>query len=86
MNSGTQAQAETGEATVPAETPGTAADAEQSVSAPTDQGGIERQLSHEEYDPKGTLALILIYFVILALMWVFMYFIEFLGNDLIVVG
>ena len=83
MNSGPQAQADTGEVAVPDERP---ADAEQSVSAPIDQRGIERRLSHEEYDPKGTLALILIYFLILTLMWVFMYFVEFLGNDLTVVG
>ncbi|WP_256297992.1 hypothetical protein [Haloarchaeobius salinus] len=59
---------------------------EQSVSAPAMQEGPERELSHEEFDPKGTLALILMYFTILVVMWVFMYFIEFLGNDLVVVG
>ncbi|MFW5916841.1 MAG: hypothetical protein ACOCRD_00370 [Halorubrum sp.] len=40
----------------------------------------------EEFDPIGTLALIGIYFVILLLAWVFIYFIEFLGRDLVVVG
>jgi hypothetical protein len=73
-------------ATVPAETNEEEAEAEKSVSAPPTQDGIERELSHEEYDPKGTLALILIYFAILLLMWVFMYFVEFLGNDLVIVG
>ncbi|MFC7134292.1 MULTISPECIES: hypothetical protein [Salinibaculum] len=77
MNSGATAPAERTEA--PDET-------EPSVSAPTDQAEIERELSHEEFDPKGTLTLILIYFLVLTLMWVFMYFVEFLGNDLIVVG
>jgi hypothetical protein len=57
-----------------------------SVSAPVTQEEPERELTHEEFDPKGTLALILMYFAILVLMWVFMYFIEFLGNDLVVVG
>ncbi|WP_138006153.1 cytochrome oxidase [Halalkalirubrum salinum] len=46
----------------------------------------KREIDHEEFDPKGTLALILIYFVILSILWVFMYFIEFLGNDLTVIG
>jgi len=59
---------------------------EQSVSAPVTQDEPERELTHEEFDPKGTLALILMYFTILVVMWVFMYFIEFLGNDLVVVG
>jgi hypothetical protein len=73
-------------ATVPAESSEQDAEAEKSVSAPPTQEGIERELSHEEYDPKGTLALILIYMAILVLMWVFMYFVEFLGNELVVVG
>ena len=45
-----------------------------------------RKLSHDEFDPNGTLALIAVYFVILLAMWVFMYFVEFLGNELTVVG
>ncbi|QCC52938.1 cytochrome oxidase [Halapricum salinum] len=56
------------------------------MSAPPDQSEQVRELTHEEFDPKGTLALILLYFVILAVMWAFMYFVEFLGNDLVVVG
>ncbi|MDR5671787.1 ba3-type terminal oxidase subunit CbaD [Halalkaliarchaeum sp. AArc-CO] len=40
----------------------------------------------EEFDPKGTLALIMVYFGILVVMWFFMYFVEFLGNDLVVIG
>lgn len=40
----------------------------------------------ENFDPKGTLAMILIYFGMLILMWIFIYFVEFLGNDLTVVG
>ncbi len=45
-----------------------------------------KEIDHEDFDPKGTLALILLYFVILTILWVFMYFIEFLGNDLTVIG
>lgn len=41
---------------------------------------IEREIGHDEYDPIGTLVLISIYFVILAVLWVFMYFVEFLGR------
>ena len=46
---------------------------------------VVREIGHEEYDPKGTVALISVYFVILLVMWVFMYFVEFLGNELTVV-
>jgi hypothetical protein len=48
--------------------------------------GIVRNIGHDDFDPIGTLVLIGIYFVILALMWVFMYFVEFLGGDLTVIG
>ncbi|MFP8957465.1 hypothetical protein ACLI4Y_12100 [Natrialbaceae archaeon A-CW3] len=47
---------------------------------------LERQIGHDEFDPVGTLALIGLYFLILVLMWLFMYFVEFLGNDPTVVG
>ncbi|MFB6083687.1 MAG: hypothetical protein ABEJ94_05530 [Halorientalis sp.] len=47
---------------------------------------IENELSQEEYDPKGTIVILLVYFVILALMWTYMYFVEFLGNGPTVVG
>ncbi|MCW8173367.1 MULTISPECIES: cytochrome oxidase [Natrialba] len=39
-----------------------------------------REIDHDEFDPYGTLALIVLYFVVLTLMWVFTYFVEFLGN------
>jgi hypothetical protein len=61
-------------------------DMEESVTSPATEDGPERELSHEDFDPKGTLALILVYFVILTFMWVFMYFVEFLGNEFVVVG
>lgn len=47
---------------------------------------VEREIGHDEYDPIGTLALIGLYFLILAFMWVFMYFVEFLGNEPTVIG
>lgn len=40
----------------------------------------------EEFDPVGTLALILVYFAILTIAWVYVYFIEFLSRDLVVLG
>lgn len=48
--------------------------------------GVERELSHDEFNPVGTLTLIFAYFVILVVMWAFMYFVEFLGRGLTVVG
>jgi hypothetical protein len=47
---------------------------------------IERRIGHDDFDPVGTLVLIGIYMAILSAMWVFMYFIEFLGGDLTVIG
>lgn len=41
---------------------------------------IVREITIEEYQPKGTLTLTLIYFAIVVLMWIFMYFVEFAGN------
>jgi len=41
---------------------------------------IERKITLEEFQPKGTLTITLIYFVIIVLMWIFMYFVEFAGN------
>ncbi len=48
--------------------------------------GIVRELEHDDFDPVGTLVLVLIYMAILIGMWVFMYFVEFLGRGLTVVG
>lgn len=45
-----------------------------------------REIGHHEYDPIGTLTLIALYFAILVLLWTFIYFVEFLGRDLTVVG
>jgi halocyanin-like protein len=46
----------------------------------------EVELKHDDFDPVGTFTVVLGYFVILVLMWVFMYFVEFLGNGPTVVG
>lgn len=51
-----------------------------------ENGVTETIGSDEQFDPIGTLTLIGIYFVILLLAWVYIYYIEFLGRDLIVVG
>lgn len=45
-----------------------------------------REIDHDDYDPIGTLTLIAIYFLILVFLWIFIYFVEFLGRDLTVVG
>ena len=56
------------------------------MSAPTedavspDDDAIERTIDHDEFDPKGTLALITLYFLILVALWIFMYFVEFIGR------
>lgn len=52
----------------------------ETASAADEAGGTE------EFDPIGTLTLIGIYFAILLLAWVYIYYVEFLGRDLVVVG
>lgn len=39
-----------------------------------------------EFTPYGTAALLSIYFLILVVLWIFMYFVEFLGNGPTIVG
>lgn len=46
----------------------------------TQTGEIEREIGHDEFEPVGTLALILVYFLIIGALWIFMYFVEFLGR------
>jgi halocyanin-like protein len=46
----------------------------------------EEEIGHDEYDPWGTATLVAAYFAILVLLWIFMYFVEFLGNGPTVVG
>ena len=45
-----------------------------------------REIGHDEFDPIGTASLIVIYFAILVIMWIFVYFIEFLGRGPTVIG
>ena len=51
-----------------------------------DTGATKTIGPNKDFDPIGTLTLIGIYFVILLLSWVYIYYIEFLGRDLVVVG
>ena len=46
----------------------------------------ETEVGHDEYDPWGTATLVAAYFAILVLLWVFMYFVEFLGRGPTVIG
>ncbi|WP_254863022.1 hypothetical protein [Halovivax gelatinilyticus] len=59
---------------------------QRSGEEPTYEPAISREISHDEFDPIGTLTLIAIYFLILLFMWFFVYFVEFLGNDPTVIG
>ncbi|QGN06970.1 halocyanin domain-containing protein [Halorhabdus sp. CBA1104] len=46
----------------------------------------KRKIEHEEYDPWGTLSLVIGYLVLVVTLWVFMYFVEFLGRGPTVIG
>lgn len=48
--------------------------------------GIEREIGYEDFSPIGTATLIAIYFAILVVLWVFTYFVEFLGRNVTVIG
>ncbi|MDZ7700802.1 MAG: halocyanin domain-containing protein [Halobacteriales archaeon] len=48
--------------------------------------GVVEEIGHDEFNPFGTAWLVALYFVILLVLWVFMYFVEFLGNGPTVVG
>ena len=43
-------------------------------------------VEHDEYDPVGTAILLALYFVVVGVVWLFMYFVEFLGNGPTVIG
>jgi halocyanin-like protein len=68
----------------------TAAEAEEETAelyaeeAPVEEPAVE--LGHHDFDPIGTASAIVLYFAILVLMWVFIYFIEFLGRGPTVIG
>ena len=77
---------DSGDAPTDAATDGGSAEPPVDSIVGTADDGIVRQIGHDDFDPVGTLILVLIYMVILLSMWVFMYFIEFLGRGLTVVG
>ena len=52
----------------------------------TGGGAAEAFDEDESFDPIGTATLIAIYMAIVVLMWIFTYFIEFLGRGLTIVG
>ncbi|WP_255197856.1 halocyanin domain-containing protein [Halorarius litoreus] len=63
--------------------------------APEESGAVAEEaaetdpvetIEHDGYDPTGTAALIILYFLVVVVMWVFMYFVEFLGNGPTVIG
>jgi len=60
--------------------------AERTPSESVFEAGIVRELGHDDYDPYGTATLIVIYLGIISLLWVFMYFVEFLGGGPTVIG
>ncbi len=61
------------------------------VSAPSDatdedivQDDIVKELSHEEFDPYGTLAVTGMYFLLLLVLYALMYFVEFASRPSII--
>jgi len=59
------------------------------VSERVTESAVEQpaeEVGHDEFDPTGTLSLVLVYLGILGVMWVFMYFVEFLNNGPTVIG
>lgn len=57
-------------------------------SSPPDESpaenGIVREVSHEEFDPVGTLAVTGAYFLLLLVLYSLMYFVEFAGRPSII--
>ena len=60
--------------------------AERTPSESVFESGIVRDLGHDDFNPYGTATLIVIYAGIISLLWVFMYFVEFLGGGPTVIG
>ncbi len=48
-------------------------------------GGLE-EIPHDEFEPRGTFAIAFLYLGLLVLLWLFVYFVEFLGRGPTVVG
>jgi len=51
-----------------------------------DRSDIVREISHEEFNPIGTLVVASIYFLILVFMYIFMYFFEFADRGISISG
>jgi halocyanin-like protein len=64
----------------------TRSQAERTPSESVFEAGVVRDLGHDDFDPYGTATLIVIYVGIISLLWVFMYFVEFLGGGPTVIG
>ncbi|WP_251329130.1 halocyanin domain-containing protein [Haloplanus pelagicus] len=74
------------EFTTTGETDTTPSQAARAPSESVFEAGAVRDLDHDDYDPYGTATLIAIYVGIISLLWVFMYFVEFLGGGPTVIG
>lgn len=57
------------------------ASASDSASSPAHDDGIVREISHEEFDPVGTLAVTGAYFLLLLVLYALMYFVEFAARS-----
>ena len=60
------------------------ADAPSTSSEEPMDDGIVQELSHEEFDPYGTLAVTGAYFLLLLLLYALMYFVEFAARPSII--
>ena len=47
---------------------------------------VVREIPHDEFDPTGTATLVVLYLLLLVVLWVFTYFVEFLGRGPTVIG
>jgi len=63
------------------------APASREADSPDDgEDGIVRELSIEEFDPTGTLAVTGAYFLLLLVLYALMYFVEFAGRSPSIIG
>ncbi len=64
------------------------ADATEADAEAADAGGDDglREIPHDEFEPTGTFAIAFLYLGLLAALWLFVYFVEFLGRGPTVVG
>jgi halocyanin-like protein len=74
------------EVTTTSETDATPSQAARTASESVFEAGVVRNLDHDEFDPYGTATLIVVYVGIISFLWVFMYFVEFLGGGPTVIG